>query len=329
MRLPMDGAPGRAPALTCSHDDEALPACVECLTGGRTLMDGPLPALDDEEGERLPDDLPPVVDAHVHVFADPLFAAIWRWFDQHGWPIRYKLPSASVAPFLLERGVEHVVALHYAHKPGIARGMNAFLASALADEPRATGVATVYPGEPDAGTILEEGFGRGLVGAKLHCHVQAFAVDDPQLDEVYEACARHDMPLIVHAGTEPASPAYPVDPYTLCSAERTERVLRRHPHLKLIVPHLGVDEIERYGELVQRYDNLWLDTTMVLAGYFDIDDPASVVRSRPERMLYGTDFPNLPYAWDRELLRLLRMGLSDRDLERVLSSNAKELFRVP
>lgn len=292
-------------------------------------MGGRLPALDDEEGERVPDDLPPVVDAHVHIFADPLFAAIWRWFDQHGWPIRYKLPSAEVAPFLLRRGVDHVVALHYAHKPGIARGMNAFLASALEHEPRATGVATVFPGEPDAGAILEEAFALGLVGVKLHCHVQAFAVDEPKLDEIYEVCAKHDMPIVVHAGTEPASPAYPVDPYTLCSVERTESVLRRHPDLKLIVPHLGVDDIERYGELLQRYDNLWLDTTMVLAGYFDIDDPASVVRSRPERILYGTDFPNLPYAWDRELLRLLRVGLDDKDLERVLAGNAKELFRLP
>jgi predicted TIM-barrel fold metal-dependent hydrolase len=329
MRLSTEPAFRSALGPTCSHPVEEVPACIHCLTAGGVLSDGRLPALDDEEGERIPDDLPPVVDAHVHIFADPLFAAIWRWFDQHGWPIRYRLPSVEVAPFLLGRGVEHVIALHYAHKPGIARGMNAFLAAALENEPRATGVATVYPGEPEAGAILEEAFALGLVGVKLHCHVQAFAVDDPKLDEVYEACAKHDMPLVVHAGTEPASPAYPVDPYTLCSVERTERVLQRHPDLKLIVPHLGVGDIERYGELLQRYDNLWLDTTMVLAGYFDIEDPVEVVRSRPERILYGTDFPNLPYAWDRELVRLLRMGLGDADLERVLSGNAKELFRLP
>lgn len=327
-RVP-DPRPCVPPDENVAHDPYTLPGCVSCLAAAKNLMDGPLEALDDEEGERVADDLPPIVDAHVHVFADPLFAAIWRWFDEHAWPIRYKLPSASVAPFLLERGVEHLVALHYAHKPGIARGMNEFLARAFEDEPRVTAVATVFPGEPEAGAILEEGFALGLRGVKLHCHVQCFAVDDPLMDDVYEACERHDMPILIHAGREPASPGYACDTRELCGVERVERVLRRRPHLKLIVPHLGVDEVQAYGDLVTRYDNLWLDTTMALAGFFDVDDPESVIKNRPERMLYGTDFPSLPYAWDRELRRLLRIGLDDKSLERVLSTNAKELFGVP
>ena len=81
----------------------------------------PMPALDDAEGARVPTSLPPVVDAHVHVFSDGMFEAIWRWFDAHGWPVRYRLFARDVIDFLLSRGVEHAVLLHYAHEPGIAR----------------------------------------------------------------------------------------------------------------------------------------------------------------------------------------------------------------
>ncbi|MGA9520451.1 MAG: hypothetical protein WBV82_03245 [Myxococcaceae bacterium] len=70
-------------------DHPSSPLCA--LGWSRTGQTMPLPALDDAEGERLPALLPPVVDAHVHLFPDGVFEAIWRWFDQYGWPIRYKL----------------------------------------------------------------------------------------------------------------------------------------------------------------------------------------------------------------------------------------------
>jgi hypothetical protein len=85
------------------------------------LLAGPMPSIDDSEGDQVPEILPPVVDAHVHLFPDHILASIWRWFDRFGWPIRYKLTSSRAIEFLLSRGIDHIVALHYAHKPGIAR----------------------------------------------------------------------------------------------------------------------------------------------------------------------------------------------------------------
>jgi len=51
---------------------------------------------------------------------------VWRWFDEHAWPIRYRLRSEPVVEFLAGRGVETVIALHYAHKPGMAQALNAY-----------------------------------------------------------------------------------------------------------------------------------------------------------------------------------------------------------
>ncbi|HEX8820856.1 MAG TPA: amidohydrolase family protein [Archangium sp.] len=286
----------------------------------------PLPALEDEEGPRLPEGLPPVVDAHIHLFPDPVFEAVWRWFDQYGWPIRYKLHTPQVVSFLLSRGVSRVVALHYAHKPGMARFLNAYIAEVARAEPRVLGLATVLPGEEGAPEILAEAFAAGLQGVKLHCHVQCFAPDAPALHEVYAACARAGKPLVMHAGREPASPQYKCDVHALCSAERVERVLKEHPTLKLCVPHLGADEFDAYERLLERHDNLWLDTTMVVAGYFPIPIPRRLLEVRPERILYGTDFPNIPYAWDRELKQLLALKLGDEAEAAILGGNALGLF---
>ena len=302
-----------------------------CLAASAMRAEGihlPLPAVNDEEGPRLPDLLPPVVDAHVHLFPDAVFDALWKWFDTHAWPVRYKLRTPQVIRFLLDRGLSHVVALHYAHRPGMARALNTYIAEVCRTEPRVIGLATVFPGEPGAVQILEDAFAAGLQGVKLHCHVQCFAPDAAELHELYATCAAHGRPLVMHAGREPKSNSYKVDPYALCAVERVERVLQDHPTLKLCVPHLGADEFDGYLRLLERHDNLWLDTTMMGADFFPIDVPLRAFAARPTRILYGTDFPNIPYAWDRELKHLTALKLAAHDEAALLGGNALRLFGV-
>lgn len=286
----------------------------------------PLPALDDVEGERLSTSLPVVVDAHVHLFPDRVFEAVWRWFDAHGWEIRYKLHTQRVIDFLLSRGVSKIVALCYAHKPGMARVLNRYLAEVCAREPRVVGLATVLPGEEGAAEVLAEAFALGLAGVKLHCHVQCFAPDADAARAVYAVCEEAGKPVIVHAGRAPSSAAYRCDVHALCSADRVERVLRDHPRLRLCVPHLGADEFDAYERLITRYDNLWLDTTMALAGYLPGPDPSRLLQVRPDRIMYGTDFPNVPYAWDREIKRIAVLGLREEALAQVLGGTATTFY---
>jgi predicted TIM-barrel fold metal-dependent hydrolase len=302
------------------------PGCCLAAPLARAGVSLPMAALHDVEGEQLPLGMPPVVDAHVHLFPDGVFEALWRFFDAHIWPVRYRLKTPQVLDFLFSRGVSRVVGLHYAHKPEMARSLNLYVAQLAIAEPRLLGLATVFPGEAGAGDILREAFDMGLKGVKLHCHVQCFAPDAPELHEIYEACAQAGKPLVMHSGREPKSAAYKVDPYQLCAVERVERVLRDHPRLKLCVPHLGADEFEGYRKLLERYENLWLDTTMMSSDYFPLEVPEGLFRARPERILYGTDFPNIPYAWDRELKRLVARRLGDEAQARLFGGNALALF---
>jgi uncharacterized protein len=132
----------------------------------------------------------------------------------------------------------------------------------------------------------------------------------------------------MHVGREPKSPAYLCDPYQICSAEKLERVLRGFPRLKTCVPHLGFDEISVYQRLIEQYDTLSLDTTMMLADFFPLEGPVDLNGFKMDRILYGSDFPNIPYAWDRELKRLKAMGLSWEDLEAILHKSAAHLFSL-
>ncbi len=44
--------------------------------------------------------------------------------------------------------------------------------------------------------------------------------------------------------------------------------------------------------------------------------------------MYGSDFPNLPYAWDRELRRLCQANLPEALLVSVLGQNAVEFYGI-
>ena len=288
-----------------------------------------LPSIDDLENETIPAGFLRVVDAHVHIFPQDIFAAIWRWFDEHAWHIRYQLPTSKVFSFLLSHGIRHIIALQYAHKPGIARQLNQYMANKCREFPhQVTGMATVFPGENDAEGILQEAFDSGLTGVKLHAHVQCFDMDSDDMARVYRFCEAKKKPMVMHVGREPKSPAYPCDPHVLCRADKLERVLTNFPKLKVCVPHLGFDELFPYRKLIEKYDNLWLDTTMVLTDYFPIAGTIELSRYRLDRIMYGSDFPNIPYAWDRELKWLEASGLTNDDLEWVLYKSASQFFEL-
>ena len=265
------------------------------------MLNPNLPSIDDKEGEYVPQGFPTIVDAHVHIFPDNIFSAIWSWFDENAWPIRYRLTASSVLNHLFSRGVSHIIALQYAHRPGMARMLNRYMVKKCREfSDKVTGLAAIFPGEKNAQKILKEAFDNGLQGVKLHAHVQCFDMNAEEMDLIYDLCESEQKPMVMHVGREPKSTAYHCDPYEICSAEKLERVLRNFPKLKICVPHLGFDEISDYRNLIEKYDTLWLDTTMVLANYFPFPLKGSIELDnfRIDRIMYGSDFPSIPYNWD-------------------------------
>jgi predicted TIM-barrel fold metal-dependent hydrolase len=114
----------------------------------------------------------------------------------------------------------------------------------------------------------------------------------------------------------------------LCNAEKLKQVIENYPKLKVCVPHLGVDEFLRYKQLIEKYDNLWLDTSMALADYLPIRNPVKLEDMRLDRIMYGSDFPNIPYAWDREIKRFKQRKLSSESMARILWENAVDFFNI-
>ena len=186
----------------------------------------------------------------------------------------------------------------------------------------------VFPGEENSEKILQEAFDSGLNGLKLHAHVQCFDMNSEHMNRLYECCRINRKPVVMHIGREPKSTAYHCDPYKLCKAGKLENVLKDFPTLKICVPHLGFDETDAYRKMIEKYDNLWLDTTMVITDYFQLEEKTDLSQYRPDRIIYGSDFPNIPYAWDRELKELKAARISPDTLEKISGKNAADFFNL-
>ena len=293
------------------------------------MLEMNMQSFNDKEGSTVPVGLSPVIDAHVHIFPHSIFSAIRKWFDENAWHIRYQMTSSQIFDFLLSHGIKHIIALQYAHKPGIARQLNKYMSEKCAEyENRVTGMATVFPGEENAEKILQEAFDSGLGGLKLHAHVQCFDMNSKHMNRLYECCRINKKPVVMHIGREPKSTAYRYDPYEICSAEKLENILKDFPDIKICVPHLGFDETSDYRKMIEKYDNLWLDTTMVITDYFQLKEKIDLGRYRSDRIMYGSDFPNIPYAWDRELKELKAVDICRDTLEKISGKNAVDFFSL-
>jgi predicted TIM-barrel fold metal-dependent hydrolase len=271
-----------------------------------------------------------MIDAHVHLLPDRLMAAIRGWFDTYAWDIKFREGVDETVAFLLAGGVERMVTLPYAHKAGMARALNDFTRDVAARHPSVVPCCTVFPGEEGEEALLDEALGRdGFAGVKIHSHVMKIAPDDPRLDPVWRASARYRKPVVIHCGREPSvNGAYGIDTRTVSGAARIGRTLERHPDAVVIVPHLGADEFAEFEALLSRHANLYLDTTMAISGYFEYGPDLEMLRRHPGRILYGTDFPNIPYEWDREWKVIRALELPPADEALIIGGNAARLFSI-
>lgn len=264
-----------------------------------------------------------MIDVHVHLHPPRLFAAIRRWFAEHStWNLRHPTEPEAVARTLREHGVERFAFCSYAHKPGMARELNAWLvATAHALGAGAFPLATVHVDDPDPLGDLRDALRDGCIGLKIHEDVQGFGIDDPRLDAALDAVARNDGFVLAHVG------AIPWRDETNDGPGRVAQVLHRHRGLRVVVAHFGLPESARYLELAAREPRLFLDTTMAFAEGSPMR--ATIARVDVERaagqIVFGSDYPNVPYPYDGDLAALRALGVSGAALRRIAGENARRL----
>lgn len=253
----------------------------------------------------------PAVDVHTHLFPARLGAAVRGALSRmYGWEFSLPAEPDALAAFLRDRGVERFCILPYAHKPGMARSLNEWIARTARALPGCIGFACVHQDDPDRVALLEEAFAMGLCGLKLHHQVQEVAPADERLFPIYELMLERDLPLLVHAGRGPTDNG-------LVGAARFRALMERYPDLRVCVAHMGWPEAGEFVGMLTDFPRLHLDTSGGSARIQGLD-----LAPVAERILYGSDAPNIPFPYEVAIERITALGLEPHRERAVFRDNA-------
>ena len=275
--------------------------------------------------------LPGLIDIHTHFLPAPVMAAVWRYFDDaeahYGtpWPVHYRLPEAERVAVLRELGVRWFTALVYPHKPGMAQSLSEWARDFADRTPDCVPSGTFFP-EPSTVSYVRAALDAGTRVFKAHVQVGGYDPRDPLLDPVWGLLAEAGVPVVVHCGSGPLPGAH-------TGPGPFGAVLARHPRLTAVIAHAGAPEFAEHLALARRYPNVHLDTTMVGTPFLNALAPlgADIVAQFGElqdRIVLGTDFPNIPYPYAEQLRALAEFGLSDEWLRAVCWYNGERLLRT-
>ena len=267
-----------------------------------------------------------IVDSHVHLLPGRIGEKVRAIFETGETAGRFTLayPSAHdrVVAQLRAEGVGAVWSLPYAHKAGVAEGLNEASAATAArftdDTFRVTGGATVHPDDADPAGIVHRAVGvHSLRVLKLHCSVGDFGIDDPRLTPALGAAEQHRMPTVVHLGHNPngLTEGHELDGLrTVCA---------RHPGLPVVLAHFGHHSAPEAVELFGEFTNFHADLTPVVTSAPNVT--AGMLARWSDRILFGSDAPNTAVSVTDHLAWLGSFGLDDGMLTAITSGNARRL----
>lgn len=274
--------------------------------------------------------LPGVIDIHTHFMPKPVMDKVWKYFDSAGplvgreWPINYRIAESERVEMLRRFGVRGFTALVYPHKPQMAAWLNQWAAQFARETPDCLSTATFYP-EPEAGEYVTAAIEGGARVFKAHVQVGRYQPNDPLLDPVWGAVEDARIPVVIHCGSGPAPGAH-------TGPEPIRHLLQRFPRLRLIIAHLGMPEYVEFMAICESSADVRLDTTMAFTPFVDelMPFPSSLLdrlRDLGDRILFGSDFPNIPYSYADAMRSLTRLaGVDDAWLRGVFHDNAAALF---
>lgn len=185
-----------------------------------------------------------------------------------------------------------------------------------------------------ADALLATGQVRALKAYLGYLH---FAPDHAGYRPYYELAARHQIPFIFHTGDTYSPKAKLRFAHPLL----VDDVAVDYPQVRFVMAHVGNPWLTDAAEVIYKNINVWADLSGLVVGdalsFHDerrqdlLRDTAAAVRrafteaERPNRFVYGSDWPLVPMAAYRDFVRTA-IPIDSHD--QVFEENARMLFRL-
>lgn len=170
-----------------------------------------------------------------------------------------------------------------------------------------------------------------IKGIKLYCGYEHYYPYDKRYQSIYDICVEYKKPVMIHTGDTLARNAKLRFSHPL----NIDEVAVENPELKIIMCHLGNPWTVDCQEVLYKNKNVYADISGLFAGQLALYDElyyANKIKEllryvgKPNRLLYGTDWPLCDMGAYNELVGNLELDKSS--LELLMSGNATSLFSI-
>jgi predicted TIM-barrel fold metal-dependent hydrolase len=143
----------------------------------------------------------------------------------------------------------------------------------------------------------------------MHVQVGGFDPRDPLLRPAWGLLADAAVPAVVHCGNGPLRGAH-------TGLDVFAEVLAAHPRLRAVIAHAGLPDFDAALDLLARHPHCHLDTTMVGTPFTEAFAPlppdwAARLVDVADRVVFGSDFPNIPYAYAEQVRAVAGWAAAD------------------
>jgi hypothetical protein len=202
----------------------------------------------------------------------------------------------------------------------------------------AIGVADPRRSEPEFLRAVETVLAGGRVRAlKAYLGYLHYAPDHPGYRPYYELAEQYRLPFIFHTGDTYS----PFAKLRYAQPLLVDDVAVDHPRVNFVLSHLGNPWMTDAAEVIYKNMNVWADLSGLVVGSTDsfaaaerqemLQETSACVRrafryaERPNRFLYGSDWPLAPMAAYRTFIAA---AIPEIYHPQVFEDNARTLFQI-
>jgi hypothetical protein len=278
-----------------------------------------------------------MIDAHIHAVAALLPGSL---ATEGLWPEGPEASARRLREVMAAAGVTHALAMgRWETTETDPLGVEATLA--LAESvPGLAAIGAINPlraGPQHLERVEAALQDRRIRALKCYLGYSWFGPEDPVYAPYYRLAARNGLPVVFHTGdtysrTAKVKYAHPL---------RVDEVAVDHPDVRFVLAHFGNPWLLDAAEVIYKNDNVWADLSAIVVGdtgWFAnaersglLERTAARVREafdfseKPERFLFGTDWPLSPVE---EYAAFVRQVVPPSYHTAIFEANARSLFRL-
>ena len=268
-----------------------------------------------------------IIDLHTHIFPEKIAKKTIEYLSEKGGIPPFSDGSYSGLISEMEKAdVDIAVNLPVVTAPRQFESVNRFAmelnAMAQTNGRRIISFGGIHPACEDIEGKMKLIAESGFIGVKVHPDYQETYIDDEGYVRILEAAKKYGLVVVTHAGVDGGYRGCPVR----CTPERARRLIERVGYDRLVLAHMGANEMaEQVIDILCGLD-VYFDTAYVLRNMSRETFLKMLEKHGEDKILFASDSPWSSIEGDVKIIK--GFGLDKRTEEKIFYENAKKLLGI-